>query len=384
MANPPNSPQIQTGENRLAIFFVVVTGAILGLGPIGLAAGSPQAVPLFVAEVMVVSLWRLSRIGRSHGAAPTRTFLEYFLAMVVGAFAFQIITLFAIIPATLVFMVLLLINTVGSWLRLGWNLPAWTAACWTAVALGALLMLPGTSLAEEKARSQLFPPQPHGRSAFHAMAIVRRDQLLRMVGINLAILLLIAGWLLYFRGGIGSGYWIFVALYITACASQLFDIGDRSEPEKKAIAAVVRLFEALDCKVTRDPKVGDPAVDRLLSALDLVAANKERVWGVEIKAAGEDEQSVGWAAGAGFLSAVLTYREKRTEFAGIEPVLILLDTKADESLHVFAQREGMRIVEIKSTQVEEFTVHRSNDELRATAERLFVRQEFSALEGAAT
>ena len=383
MAYPPNSAKAQTGENRLAIFFVVVIGAIAGLGPIGLAVETPQAVPWFIAEVVVVSIWRLSRLGRSRSSAPSRSFLEYLLATLVGAFAFQIITLLAVIPATLVFLLLQLINTVGSWLNLGWNLPAWNAAWWTTIILGVFFVLVGISLAEEKARAQLFPAQPHGRSAFHAMAVSRRAKLLWAVVINLGVVLLIAGLFVFYGGGIGAGFWFIVIFYITGCASQIYDVGDRSESEKKAIAAVQRLFEALDCKVVRDPKVGDPAVDRLLSALDLVATSEERVWGVEVKGASEDERTVGWVAGAGFLSAVHAYREKRTEFAGIEPVIVLVDAKADESLHSFAQHEGMRIVEIDSARIATITAHSSKEELRGMAEEFFVREGSRVLEGVA-
>jgi hypothetical protein len=383
MANPPNSVKAKTGENRLAIFFVVVLAAIAGLGPIALGAESPEAIPWFIAEVVAVSIWRLSRLGRSRSAAPSRSFLEYLLATLAAAFSFQIMTLMAVIPAALVLMLLQLINTVGSWLSLGWNLPAWNAAWWTTIVLAVFFVLVGISLAEDKARAQLFPAQPHGRSAFHAMAVSRRAKLLWAVAINLGVVLLVAGWLVFFRGGIGSGFWLFVMLYITGCATQVYELGDRSESEKKAISAVERLFEALGCKVVRDPKVDDPAVDRLLSVVDLVATSEERVWGVEVRGASEDERTVGWVAGAGFLSAVHAYREKRTEFAGIEPVIVLVDAKADESLHSFARHEGMRIVEIDSAQIARITAQSPKEELRGMAEQLFVREGSQVLEGVA-
>ena len=99
------------------------------------------------------------------------------------------------------------------------------------------------------------------------------------VAILFGVILLIAIGLLCFRGTVGTGFWLFVAFYLAGCASQLFDKGDRPNSEEKTIVALSRLFEALGCEIIREPKTRDPAVDRLLSGLDLVAHTKERVWG---------------------------------------------------------------------------------------------------------
>ena len=97
--------------------------------------------------------------------------------------------------------------------------------------------------------------------------------------------------------------------------------------------------------------------------------------GVTVKGGDPTGQPVEWAVGAGLLSAVRAYREKRTEFAGIEPVIVLVGAKADNSLVSFSHDQGVRIVELDLAKVEKIIATKSKEssgDLKKLAENLFL------------
>ena len=148
-----NSAKTQIGENRFAIFLVTVISAAASLGPIGFVTDSASSIPWFLGAAVVLAIWRVTRLAASAVPPPSRTFLEYLLATLVAAFSYQISLVIGFIPAAVLFAVLQLVNTVGSWFGASWHLPAWKIAWWIGAIGAAFFVWVGTSLAVERARA---------------------------------------------------------------------------------------------------------------------------------------------------------------------------------------------------------------------------------------
>jgi hypothetical protein len=368
-ATPENK---QIGENRFAIFLVTIVAATIGLGLMCLETETTWLFPWFLGWATLLAIWRVRSLDHSPGRAPGRSVLEYLLTTLAAVFSYQIFLMVALIPTTLVFMLLGFANQIGSWFGATWELPTWRWTVWTGAFIGVFCVYTASSLVVNKVRSQLYPPQRDGRSAFHEMAVTRKRKLAFIVAMNVGSILLIASAVLWYNGRIGSGFWILLTIYLLGCASQIYGVGDPSNTEKKAIAALTRLFEAIGCEVIPEPKTSVPAVDRLLGGLDLVAHNEDRVWGVSVKGADEKGAPIDWTVGAGLLSALQAYREKRPQFAGIEPVIVLVGTEADESLASFSRDQGVRVVQLDLPTIEKVIAETNQDHLSALGNSLFV------------
>jgi hypothetical protein len=337
--NITESMSAPAGENRFAIFIVTMVASAASISVIGLATGARGLIPWLIGWAALLSIWRGARIDRPRGAIPPRTFLEYFLATLAAVFSYEVFLNFGFVAAAFVFWLLKLVQVISGWLGAGWQITPWTPALWTATLIAIPALYGATSLAFDKARLQLFPPKISGPSAFYEMAVLGRRDLIKVIAINVGAVA--AAWLLCFRGRTITGFWTFLAIYLAGCAVQVYEVGDPSSTERKAVDVLVALFQALGCKVIRDPKTENASADRILRDLDLVAYTEQHAWGVSVKAADAGAQDVEWIAGAGLLSAVRAYREQKTEFAGIEPVMVLVGAKADPNLATFARDEGM-------------------------------------------
>ena len=117
-------------------------------------------------------------------------------------------------------------------------------------------------------------------------------------------------------------------------------------------------------------------MDPLLSGLDFVASNGDRLWCAQMKTCTPQTPPIDWEAGAGLLAAARAYRTKRPEFSDIEPVLIVIDGKTTPSLDEFGRVENISIIELTSQELEQMFQNDSEANLRILGDFLLQTAHF--------
>src|SRR5262249_55872278 len=149
-------------------------------------------------------------------------------------------------------------------------------------------------------------------------------------------------------GQLGRVFWLVINFYLIFIAALLQPGATRPSLEQKFIADVGSTLQKRGWVVQRQPRTHDAAIDPLLNGLDIVAGDGNQVFGVRVKSGGKEP--IDWSEGAGLVSAVRAYSEKKPELGTIRPVLLLVDASPGEGLDAFASEQGLQIVQMSRAQ----------------------------------
>jgi hypothetical protein len=129
--------------------------------------------------------------------------------------------------------------------------------------------------------------------------------------------------------------------------------------EVRPTAYLAELIEVLNrdgWQVTAGPQIGSPRVDPLLEQIDLLLSRQHQALAVQIHTARPDGQQTGWRAASELLVATNALeRAMRQSTVDISPVMVLVDSEADDSLRDLAQDRDLHLLQVQGGSGPTFT-----------------------------
>lgn len=231
------------------------------------------------------------------------------------------------------------------------------------------------SAARNMAR-QLFPNIAGTRPVFYELL---QQQTSRVMSISalLLIVLLVALLIFSLTGSIGSlWFYLFLQFYILVASSPLYTTG--AEPRwhptaRDSVRALIRVFESAGYTCIESPRTGDAEVDPLVTDLDIFVYDRRDAFAVGVLT--DSDLPVSWIAAADLRMAALAFEQFIYEFdvetQDVQPLLVLVGAKADQSLVAYAKDSRVGLHEMESMeQVKEILQSEDPAWLQAIAEEL--------------
>jgi len=156
-------------------------------------------------------------------------------------------------------------------------------------------------------------------------------------------------------GNIGTVFYVIMQLYLMGISASLWMLRaeTKSAEAVDAIEGIGQLFEAADYQIERSPRMGKAGVDPLLMDVDLVARKGGHNLIVDVKTASDSAGPVDSTPATGLTMAAWVLSEQwGLSLDEVEPLMILVDVKADKSLNRFSKREKMKVVHVASEDIE--------------------------------
>jgi len=152
--------------------------------------------------------------------------------------------------------------------------------------------------------------------------------------------------------------------------------------KNESVEAVCRLFESAGYEVIRSPRSPDSFIDPVLSKLDLLASRGKRLFAVEVKTTDDSTEPVDWSAASSLLTRVRALEYSYNEhWAGtqdedvgaaisdrrVEPLIVLVGRKQDESFAEFTRAKSFPVVELKGEVLQQVAETRDPERLKEIA-----------------
>jgi len=364
-------------QGRVMLALLTAAAVTIGVGPVACAWGQWLVIP-GAFGIAAVTAFAVARI-RSASTALPRPF-EFVLAAVD-----------AVAPAAALcgfffaaYGIALLVIQVLSYAGVDWDLDA-TARLVAGVC--SLALVPTfTYITLDSVRGKLYPPVAGALSPYHSFATTNPVQV--VVGALAALLVPAAAIAFLLAEGI-SHLWAAgaLALYTTAASVVAAPRTEDAEPGGVSPDILRRLegaFAAAGYHVKRRPRTFEQEVDPLLVELNLVAQKDDRGVAVEIKQGGAGADRLRWTDGTRLATAARVLQSESAPIwsadspdepplmsvSRMDPVLVLVDCEADESLQRFAEVEHVALLSIcTSERSARVTSRAANDTLREVARR---------------
>jgi hypothetical protein len=168
-----------------------------------------------------------------------------------------------------------------------------------------------------------------------------------------AVFVALAGYL-FFETDWGR-LWPLLAVQIGLVAAanpawELVQVSQKRSATRSASEVVGRLLAKAGFEIEHPALTSDSDAAPLLRKLDFVARRGTRSLAVQVKTAADSSKPVNWTAASSLNMAAWALGSEQDGLpAKAEPLLVLVDVAADESLYPAGEKEGVRIV--RTTQV---------------------------------
>lgn len=343
--------------NRGLIVLFSLTSVPLALTPAFLLVGDFNLLYYAMAAAAIIGVGSVRRVAPMPGLL---RFSDYVLEFLRSLFAPAVAGLMWMTFYGAVYWFCRLIQ----WLGVGAN--PHSIACWTSIVLGAFLAMGMVLSNIEELHRRIHGavsgaiPYPGWRSAASKQLVVALVLCAATVGVTS----------LYSRS---TGLYIAIAAGLMF-ATVPFSAAASKRPaldRERAIEAVAKILRADGYEVDVRPRTFDPAIDALLEPLDVFARKEDRGFALHVRAAYGGK--VDWSVASALRTAALVYGD-RDQFE-VQPVIVLLGSRADESLRWFGARESVRVLELDPPEAVAAALRTEDEtELRKLAE-LYVNLE---------
>jgi hypothetical protein len=234
-----------------------------------------------------------------------------------------------------------------------------TWAWWATTVAGSILAAVAVTAVIEDTRVTLF----RTASGVPAAAEPPVDAARRtwIAGIAVQIVVLVAA-LVAAASWPAAQPWIAVialAAMVIAAAIQLSEVPAPDAGTQQLLAPVIQACEEVlteaGYEVIRRPGTGDPTIDPLLDVAHLIAQRPDRALLISARGPEPGDQPTSWRAASPILVAARAVQKYTGSDAArdVVPVLVLVDTIADGSLEVLAERESVQLVVVDTHGAEE-------------------------------
>lgn len=257
---------------------------------------------------------------------------------------------------------------VAAWLeQLGWIAAGYPGAAgfWTAVALLGPMTLVFGSVLTESLGAWLYDRPAGVRTPFFALVSKPRKVLMVALGGVAAFALL---WVVSSPTGTWFQVGLNVILIYTALPLNQSAVSS-SKPQQRAAGAVQDLLAGYGYRTQIRPRTGNPDIDPLISRVDLVAWDGQRIFAVEVKQAPAAAPALEWSAANSVRTAAAILRDelsaRTAETAEVSPLLVVVGGRITDSLHQFAREQDVLLAHFPDAAVLEAGVR---DELSPAEE----------------
>jgi hypothetical protein len=189
----------------------------------------------------------------------------------------------------------------------------------------------------------MYPKTAGTRSAFFPIAAQPRHVILAAIGFVLA-----AAVGLCFLDPHGIWFTVALALAFFYTAAPLANLGDRRRPRNAPDVRemIERMLEVAGYQIKQSPVTGNGAVDPLLSQVDYLAVSNEHAFAVELNVSPHDGRKLDWSVASRLRTAAKALED--ASHGGdiqVNPLLIVVGGRIDESLQEFSVEEGVKLVQ---------------------------------------
>lgn len=330
-------------EPRIVCFLLTVIGFAGGSVPLALVVRDVHLIGYLAAEAVVVGAFSLRRVAPKAPSAPMAA--EVALAWGAALFPAAVLSLLSLGFYEGVRGLVYLAGASGR--ALGGDFHP-DARAWALPLTIGFSLLFGLAFAAQTAGGtarKLYPATRSGKSLFYAAAATRRRIVAWcFVGSAAVFGALIAASILWHRW-LG---WV-LEVFILAATAMLWQRGSAGveRPNESVVAAVGKMLESVGFEVRREPQTDRPSVDSVVRVVDLFADGPKRSLAIEVKT-GSPSTRVDWTAASNLrVAASALGSEMRSHKKGameVEPVLILVGVRADESLEEFSRDVDVTLV----------------------------------------
>lgn len=357
--------------NRPALILLTVIATVVGLTPVAFLLDRPQLLLYLAVGAIIIAALYSSMLGAS--ATNTPSFLEFLLGGLGAIFPPAQLGLLCLIVYGAIFYATRFVELVVVWFGGQIHPNADLIAFYPTIVLVSVFSIGFIALSEYNLARQLYLDETGIKTAFYDLLRQRRRRLTGYIIGALVVLGAILTLFLVLRN-IGTIFYVIMQLYLMGISASLWMLRAETKPPETvdAIEGIGQLFRAADYQVERSPRTGKAGIDPLLMDIDLVARKGERNLIVDVKTASDTAGSVDSTPATGLTMAAWVLSEQwGLSLDQVEPLMILVDVKADKSLNRFSKREKMKIVRVASKDIERVLGEETSiAELKEVARRL--------------
>lgn len=242
-----------------------------------------------------------------------------------------------------------LVRAIAAWLGSAVGTSAGAAAYWVSLTIAVICGFSSSFVAAPEMGRKLYPDTAGARSPYFDLILEER-RLTRMLGFSL-----LAGLVLLVLIDRASVWFVPALLALVALsAASLENLGKSplKTEKKEALEALVKLLNAVGYHTVLSPRTGLADVDPLLINVDLLARSPQATLVIEVKSAAGGEGPVEWQEASRLRTACWSLADA---LAGdgqsrMDPLMVLVQRPAAESLEHFARDEGVRLVRFESAE----------------------------------
>lgn len=367
----PTVGSVSRWLNGVALFWLSIGSVLIGMAPTLIVARRPSLAVLSALLTGALGIGYLIRNFHklSDRMPPLRRLVLAFIA--------------AIYPPTLLGLLMLLLYWTLWWLLrgltagaglLGWDigLNPGPSAYYTSVVLGFIMALPLLLLTVQKVAEGL-QPAPSADHAGRPTKDARRAALSTLF--LAAVVVAFALWE-GLTDGPTTAFYVLLGLASLVASSTAFGISAAvaaPDTDLEDSTVVASLFERAGFVVERFADRESASGQRLFTGLDLLATKGTRQIAVEIKTGHGRRTPVNWEAVAALGMARWTLaRERQISPAAIDPLLVLVDTRGDDTLEDAGRVEGVRVVQLSHDDLERVGPAGAGKQRREETERRLI------------
>jgi hypothetical protein len=331
--------------NRARVAACIAVGCSIGLLPYVLFLERPTSLVLYLPVAFVVGMLALRGFQSLATEEPEAG--EYLLATWNAAMYGAGASLTALLFYALVYWPSRLLQWALASRTPGWSASA--AAEWASLGVAAFVALGSSLAASEEIARKLYPDTAGTRSPYFDLILERR-RLARMLALSLLATFVLV--VLIDRVSV----WFVPALLalIAVSAVSLDNLGKRPPDTGKqdVIEAIRKLLDAAGYDTDLGPRTGLADVDPLLVNIDLVARSSRGAIVIEVKSPAEGQGPVEWQEASRLRTACWALSDVLSGEgdARMDPVMVLVQRTATESLERFARDAGVRLARFESAE----------------------------------
>lgn len=230
---------------------------------------------------------------------------------------------------------------------------------------------------KQRARQAVSPIAGTRSAYFPLAAVLRKRPVLTPVlaGITICIILSV----LIFVDIDMHGFWFTVSLsvFYAGIGQPLREIGVGVDPSAHAVdtlANVNRLLSAAGYELIENPVSGDPAIDPLITSVDIVALAPDRGYAISISES--DDTGLDWSRASELRTAARALEEVLDKDGStqrkIEPLLLAIGAFTNDAIEAISAKIGIKLVRIKDSSLLSFPQDEETSRLKDVASELLL------------
>jgi hypothetical protein len=350
--------------NHLALFLVILAGALLGMLPYMAFLGSPMFTAIYVGGSLLVAFTLAVRHVPAKNEPPRLA--EHLYAVLGGAAFSASWALMAFTLYGLAYGLTYPLGYIGGWLQLGWHANPGSVAFWASGPITLLLSL--ALLSFSRIPRTLYPDAAGVVSAY--------DSLLQSGILKWAIPIVLGGTALsiltYFFWP-SHWWWYIAAIYsiIGAGRNSLSVVTEWSPTvavDREAVQAIQKLYDILGYRTVVSPRMKDPneGVDSLLKWVDILASREQEALAIGVKT---PVRSRAVSADDGSILPIAARVMSRNLGQQVQPVLVLVGREPTADLVHLAEDERIKVLSLTEDAIREVLKNDDETVLRQLAQR---------------